>query len=135
MARGRLSMRKVKRVLEHRFDAGRSRRNIATDCGVARRTVALLIERFESSGLSWPEARDIEEGALEAAGAYEHSDLVDAFRAIREASLPVSLLTRPTCLGFPSGPARTSMGGEAGPSRRTKRPSLRAGWGATSLAG
>ena len=67
MARGRLPMRKVKKVLEYHFDAGRSHRDIAMHCGVARRTVALLVERFESSGLGWPEARDMEEGALEAA--------------------------------------------------------------------
>ena len=36
-------------------------------CGVARRTVALLVERFETSGLSWPEAREMEEEALDAA--------------------------------------------------------------------
>ena len=60
-------MRKVKKVLEYHFDAGRSHRDIAMHCGVARRTVALLVERFESSGLGWPEARDMEEGALEAA--------------------------------------------------------------------
>ena len=67
MARGRLPMRKVKKVLEYHFDAGRSHRDIAMHCGVARRTVALLVERFETSGLSWPEARDMEEEALDAA--------------------------------------------------------------------
>ena len=56
MARGRLPMSKVKKVLEYHFDAGRSHRDIAMHCGVARRTVALLVERFESSGLGWPEA-------------------------------------------------------------------------------
>ena len=71
----------------------------------------------------------------EAAGAFEQSDIVDAFRAIRQASLPVSPLTRRTCPGFPSGPARTSKGDEAGPSRRTKRPSLRAGWGSDLTSG
>ena len=67
MARGRLPMRKVKKVLEYHFDAGRSHRDIAMHCGVARRSVALLVERFEGSGLSWPEARDMDEGALQAA--------------------------------------------------------------------
>lgn len=43
MARGRLPMRKVKKVLEYHFDAGRSHRDIAMHCGVARRTVALLV--------------------------------------------------------------------------------------------
>ena len=39
----------------------------------------------------------------------------------------------PSRVPFRSGP--DLQGGEAGLSRRTKRPSLRAGWGATSLAG
>lgn len=60
-------MRKVRKVLEYHFDAGRSHRDIAMHCGLARRTVALLVERFEGSGLSWPEAREMDEGALEAA--------------------------------------------------------------------
>ena len=63
MARGRLPMRKVKKVLEYHYEAGRSHRDIAMHCGVARRTVALLVERFETSGLSWPEAREMEEGS------------------------------------------------------------------------
>lgn len=48
------------------FDAGRSHCDIAMQCGVARRSVALLVERFESTGLSWPEANDMEEEALDA---------------------------------------------------------------------
>ena len=36
-------------------------------CGLARRSVALVVERFEASGLSWPEAREMDEGSLEAA--------------------------------------------------------------------
>ena len=57
MARGRLAMRKVKKVLAFHFDEGRSARAIATHCGLARRSVAQTLERFAASGLSWPEAR------------------------------------------------------------------------------
>ena len=67
MARGRLPMRKIKKVLAFHFDEGRSARAIATHCGLARRSVALVLERFEASGLSWSEARDMDEEALEAA--------------------------------------------------------------------
>ena len=67
MAQGRLPMRKVKKVLAFHFDEGRSARAIATHCGLARRSVALVLERFEASGLSWSEARDMDEEALEAA--------------------------------------------------------------------
>ena len=67
MARGRLPMRKAKRVLAFHFDEGRSARAIAIHCGLARRSVALVLERFAASGLSWPEARDLDDEALEAA--------------------------------------------------------------------
>ena len=67
MARGRLPMRKAKKVLAFHFDEGRSARAIAIHCGLARRSVALVLERFAASGLSWPEARDLDDGALEAA--------------------------------------------------------------------
>ena len=67
MARGRLPMRKVKKVLGFHFDEGRSARVIATHCGIARRSVASVLERFAASGLSWPEARDMADEALEAA--------------------------------------------------------------------
>ena len=60
-------MRKLKKVLGSHFDEGRSARSIATQCGVARRSVALGLERFEASGLSWPEAGDMAEEALETA--------------------------------------------------------------------
>ena len=67
MARGRLPMRKAKKVLAFHFDEGRSARAIAIHCGLARRSVALVLERFAASGLSWPEARDLDDEALEAA--------------------------------------------------------------------
>ena len=67
MARGRLPMRKAKQVLAFHFEQGRSQRDIARHCGIARRSVALVLERFQASGLSWPEARELEEVALEEA--------------------------------------------------------------------
>ena len=67
MARGRLAMRKVKKILAFHFDEGRSARAIATHCGLARRSVAQTLERFAASGLSWLEARDLDEEVLEAA--------------------------------------------------------------------
>ena len=67
MAQGRLSMRKVKKVLGFHFEEGRSARAIATHCGLARRSVSQTLERFAASGLSWLEAREMDEEALEAA--------------------------------------------------------------------
>ena len=67
MAQGRLPMRKVQKVLGFHFDEGRSARAITMHCGIARRSVAQTLERFAESGLSWAEARDMDEEALEAA--------------------------------------------------------------------
>ena len=49
------------------FRRGRSARAIATHCDLARRSVALTLERFAASGLSWPEACDLDDEVLEAA--------------------------------------------------------------------
>ena len=62
MARRRLPMRKAKRVLAFHFDEGRGGRAIAIRCGLAG-----VRWRVAASGLSWPEARDLDEEALEAA--------------------------------------------------------------------
>ena len=51
MARGRLAMRKVKKILAFHFDEGRSARAIAIHCGLARRSVAQTLERFAACGL------------------------------------------------------------------------------------
>ena len=67
MARGRLPMRKVKKVLAYHFDEERSARMIAAHCDIARRSVSLILERFDAAGLSWPEARKLTEEGLEAA--------------------------------------------------------------------
>ena len=61
MAQKRLPMRKVRKILEFHFDEGRSARAIATHCGLARRSVAQTLERFAASGLSWPEAADMDD--------------------------------------------------------------------------
>ena len=66
MAQGRLPMRKIKKVLGFHFEEGRSARSIATHCGLARRSVSQTLERFAASGLSWPQARDMDDEALEA---------------------------------------------------------------------
>ena len=67
MARERLSMRKVKKVLAFHFDEGRSARSIAIQCGLARRSVGQTLKRFAASGLNWPEAADMDDAALEEA--------------------------------------------------------------------
>ena len=60
-------MRQVKKVLSFHFEEGRSGRFIARHCAMARRSVAQTLTRFAASGLSWPQARDLDDEALEAA--------------------------------------------------------------------
>ncbi len=60
-------MRQVKKVLSFHFEEGRSGRFIARHCAMARRSVAQTLTRFAASGLSWPQARDPDDEALEAA--------------------------------------------------------------------
>ena len=67
MARGRLAMRKLRKVLSDHFDEGRSARAIALHCGLSRRSVAQTLARFAASGLSWPEAGALDDEALEGA--------------------------------------------------------------------
>ena len=67
MARGRLPMRKVKKILAYHFDERRSARSIAVHCGLSRRSVAQTLERFAASGLSWPAAGALDDAALEGA--------------------------------------------------------------------
>jgi len=67
MARGRLPMRKVKKILAYHFDEGRSARAIAVHCGLSRRSVSQTLERFAGAGLSWPEAGTMDDEALEGA--------------------------------------------------------------------
>ena len=58
-------MRQVKKVLSCHFEEGRSGRFIARHCGMARRSVAQTLVRFAASGLSWPQARGLDDEALE----------------------------------------------------------------------
>ena len=60
-------MRKIEKILGFHFDEGRSARAISAHCDVSRRSVALVLERFETSGPSWPEARHMDDEAMEAA--------------------------------------------------------------------
>lgn len=66
MAQERLPMRKIKRVLSFHVDERRGGRAIARHCGMARRSVAQTLARFAASGLSRPEARGLDDEALEA---------------------------------------------------------------------
>jgi transposase len=61
----RLSMRKIKEVLRLRFEAGQGQRRIARSCAIGKTTVAECLARFARSGLSWAQAREMDEASLE----------------------------------------------------------------------
>ena len=59
-------MRNVKKVLSFHFGGGGAQRSF--HCAALRGgSVAQTLERFAASGLSWPQARDLDDEALEAA--------------------------------------------------------------------
>ena len=60
MARERLSLRKVERVLSNHFGEGCSDHFIVRHCGMDRCSVAQTLKRVAGSGLSWPQARGLD---------------------------------------------------------------------------
>jgi transposase len=58
-------MRKIKEVLRLRFEAGQGQRGIARSCAIGKTTVAECLARFARSGLSWAQAREMDEASLE----------------------------------------------------------------------
>ena len=54
VAKGRLSMRKIREILRLKHDNGLTDRQIAESCLVSRSTVASYLVRAESAGLAWP---------------------------------------------------------------------------------
>lgn len=58
-------MRKIKDVLRLKFEVGLAQRQIARSCGLGKTTVSECLARFERSGLSWPQAAELDEATLE----------------------------------------------------------------------
>jgi len=54
MAGERLSMRKIKEVLRHKFDNHLSVRQIAESCGIGKSTVQEYFDRAQKANLTWP---------------------------------------------------------------------------------
>ena len=65
MSQERLPMRKIKEVLRHKFEAGRSHGEIARSCGIAHSTVLQYLRRAKAAGLAWPLPEHITESELE----------------------------------------------------------------------
>lgn len=65
MANERITVRKIKEVLRHRFTLTLSRAQTARALGIGRTTVGEYEGRFKSSGLSWPLPEDMNDAMLE----------------------------------------------------------------------
>ncbi len=62
--RDRIPMRMIRDVLRLRLEAGLSERRAARSLGVPRSTVQDYCARFRASGLTWPLATALTDGAL-----------------------------------------------------------------------
>jgi len=65
VAAERLSMRTTREILRLKWQCGRSNRQIAQSCGLARSTVAECLRRATDAGLRWPLPPDLDDGTLE----------------------------------------------------------------------
>ncbi len=58
-------MRKIKEILRLKYEVGRGQRQIARSCAIGKTSVAECLARFERSGLSWPQAAQLDDTILE----------------------------------------------------------------------
>ena len=66
MATERLSMRKIREILRHKWALGRSHREVAASLGVSLGAVAAAEKRAREAGLDWPTVETLADEALEA---------------------------------------------------------------------
>ena len=66
MATKRLPMRKVRQILNLKYETGRAHREIAKACSVGAATVSRYLQRACEVGLSWPLAEELDDATLEA---------------------------------------------------------------------
>ncbi len=65
MAYPRLPMRKIKEILRLKYENGRSQREIARACGIAKSTVLECLRRAGNAGIRWPLPEELSETELE----------------------------------------------------------------------
>ena len=65
MAKGRISMRKIKEILRLKYDNGLSTNKAAKICNIGRATAQEYLRRFKVSGLSWPLPPEITDEELD----------------------------------------------------------------------
>ena len=66
MATERLSMRKIREILRHKWAVGRSHREVAASLGVSVGAVSAAEQRARDAGLDWATVEALDDEALEA---------------------------------------------------------------------
>src|SRR5213594_871228 len=66
MATERLSMRKIREILRHKWAVGRSHREVAASLGVSIGAVSAAEQRARDVGLDWAAVEALDDDALEA---------------------------------------------------------------------
>jgi transposase len=66
MAPQRLQMKQLRNILRMKHEHGLTHREIARSCGVGLGTVSEYLERARNAGLTWAEARELDDASLEA---------------------------------------------------------------------
>ncbi|HTU02930.1 MAG TPA: IS21 family transposase [Candidatus Sulfotelmatobacter sp.] len=112
MAAERLSMRTTREILRLKWSAGRSNRQIAQSCGIARSTVAECLHRATEAGLAWPLPPELDDGTLEArlypppdrtATARPQPDWAELHRELRRPGVTLQLLWQEYKAAHPAG--------------------------------
>src|SRR5438552_9231266 len=65
MATERLSMRKIREILRHKWALGRSHRDVAASLGVSLGAVSAAEQRAREAGLDWITVESLDDEALE----------------------------------------------------------------------
>ena len=65
MATERLSMRKIREILRHKWALGRSHREVAASLGIGVGAVSAAEQRARDAGLDWTTVASLDDPALE----------------------------------------------------------------------
>lgn len=126
----RLTMRRIRQVLQLHFGAHASARVIAREVGVGRTTVQDYLSRAGAAGLGWPLPADLTDEALEhllfpapscRAGArrYPEPDWAALVREMKRPGVNLPIMWEEIRHGSPAGPAVSQIAQSIAPMMRT----------------
>ncbi len=64
MARGRITMRRIREILRLHFEQGLNQVEISQSCSISRSTVGDYLRRFAATGLSWPLPKETDDNLI-----------------------------------------------------------------------